>query len=148
MNKQVIVALMIATGLVGCATQRPQMSDEQYRMFSQGWAVLHHCNQEGWIDADTTARGRAYAAAAMRQYQFDPQRIDSEALTQIRYGDKPAQATCRELAVSVARRKQQIEIHNAQVTQQEQMIQNSFNNTKPTQTYCNKIGNQVMCNSF
>lgn len=148
MNKYVLAALVATVGLVGCATQRPQMPGDRYATYAQGWALLHHCNREGWLDADATARGRSYAVASMNQFLFDSKRIDAESLQQIRYGNRPNQATCKELAISIQQRKQQIDSHNAQVTQQEQAIQNSLNNTKATQTYCNKIGNQVMCNSF
>lgn len=138
----------LAISLGGCATQKPQMSDAQYEMFAKGWSYLHHCSAEGFIDPATTARGRTYVVGAMNQYSFDGALLDGKAKDYINYGTPPSQQECRSLAVSIEGRKQQIENQNATAAMQQQEAQNMINATKSTRTYCNKIGTQVLCNSF
>lgn len=149
MNKMLIgLSLALALALTGCATQRPQMTEHQYDMFAKGWAGVHHCTTEGFIDAPTAARARTYAVTAMNQYSFDSALLDSKAKDQITYGERPSQQDCRSLAATVEGRRQQIENQNASAAIQQQEAQNMINATKSTKTYCNKIGTQILCNSF
>lgn len=147
MNKLICVML---SGLIlaGCATQRPPMPDEKYGAFAHGWAILHHCSIDGNINSDTAARGRTYMVSTMNAYSFDGKRLDAEAYQAIQTGNKPSMQECRLLDISIQGRKQQIENQNAQAAMQQQETQNMIRATKPTQTYCNKIGTQVLCNSF
>ena len=145
---KLMITLILASVLAGCATQKPQMTDAQYEMFAKGWAVLHHCSANGYIDPAATARGRIYAASTMNRYSFDGALMDSKAYAQIKYGTQPSQQKCRSLAASIEGRRQQIENQNATAEIQQREAQNMINVTKPTNTYCNKIGTQVLCNSF
>lgn len=147
MNK-LICAMLSGLISAGCATQRPPMPDEKYADFSRGWAALHHCSMDGMIDADAAARGRTYMVSTMNTYSFDGKRLDAEAYRAIQAGNKPSVQDCRSLNISIQGRKQQIENQNAQAAIQQQEAQNMLRATKPTQTYCNKIGTQVLCNSF
>ena len=146
--KKHIGVIICGLFLASCATQKPQMTDAQYEMFAKGWAVLHHCNANGYIDPAATARGRIYAASTMNRYSFDGALMDSKAYDQINYGTQPSQQECRSLAASIEGRRQQIENQNATAEIQQREAQNMINATKPTNTYCNKIGTQVLCNSF
>lgn len=140
--------VLISLVFVGCATQRPQMTEEMYSSFGKGWALLHHCSAEGLLDASDAARGRTYMVATMNNYLFEGSRIDAEAYQHIQSNSKPSIQDCRNLNVSIQGRRQQIENHNAQTAMQQQEAQSMINATKSTQTYCNRIGTQVLCNSF
>ena len=146
MKKTVIAAL---TGLVlaGCATQKPQMPDEKYQAFARGWSAIGYCNNKGWIDADTAARGRTYVGSAVDTYTFDRARM-GVTIAEVGKSAPPSQESCRELAMTIQARKQQIDNQNANMAIQQQSVQNMINATKSTNTYCNKIGTQVLCNSF
>ena len=145
---KLMTTLILASVLAGCATQKPQMTDTQYEMFAKGWAALHHCSANGYIDPAATARGRIYAASTMNRYSFDGALMDSKAHDQIKYATQPSQQECRSLAASIEGRRQQIENQNATAEIQQREAQNMINTTKPANTYCNKIGTQVLCNSF
>lgn len=146
MNKIVCVVL---AGLIlaGCATQRPQMSEDQYQSFARTWATIGFCNNKGWIDSDTAARGQTYVNSAVGTYTFDRDRMGN-ALAQVGKAAPPSQEDCRMLSMNIHQRKQQIENQNAQNATQQQEAQKIINSTKSTQTYCNKIGTQVLCNSY
>lgn len=145
---KIISAVLIGLVLSGCATQRPQMTDAQYREFSYAWATLHQCNMAGEINGEMAAKGRVYLTTTMSGYSFDGQRIKSEADNKVVYGSKPTAEECRALNSSIYGRKLQIENQNAQATMQYRESNNMMQTNKPTNTYCNKIGTQVLCNSF
>lgn len=144
MNK---LAYIVLSGLVlvGCASQKPQMPEEKYAAFARGWAVVHMCAASGRMTASDAASGQQYLVHAMNLYSFDGTRMDSEAKDQIQHGIKPTDEACRLSAVAIQSKKQQIESNTVVSNQQQQP---GININKPTNTYCNKIGTQVLCNSF
>lgn len=146
MNK-LMTALILASVLAGCATAKPQMPDEKYQAFTKGWVSISQCIRNGWIDADTGARGRTYIMGAANTYQYDTDKFKESEL-QARQSISVNQSDCRELAVAIQARKQQIDNQNATAEIQQRETQNMVNATKPTNTYCNKIGTQVLCSSF
>ena len=143
-----LCAVLLGFMVAGCATQRTQMTDSQYRDFAKAWAMLHHCNMSGVINGEVTAKGRAYLVSSMNSYSFDGKRMDNEAYLSIKSGNIPTNQDCRSLDSAIHSRKMQIDNQNAQASMQQQETQNMIRATKPTNTYCNKIGTQVLCNSF
>lgn len=146
MNK---LAYIVLSGLVlaGCASQKPQMPEEKYVPLVRGWIGVSECIRSGGIDADTGARGRAYIIAEANQYQHNPVRF-KEIEQQMRGSFSLTPQDCREMAAVIQSRKQQIDNQNASAEIQQREVQNILNTTRPTHTYCNKIGMQVLCNSL
>ena len=145
--KKHIGVIICGLVLAGCATQKPQMPEDKYQSLVRGWIGISECIRSGWIDADTGARGRSYVIAAANTYQYDSVKF-KEIEQRMRGTLNISQTDCREIAVSIQSRKQQIDNQNATAEIQKQEIQNIINSTKSTQTYCNRIGTQVLCNSF
>lgn len=141
----IIFGLVI--GLAGCAAQKPQMPDEKYAAITRGWITLTECIRNGDIDSDIGARGKAYIFSTVSEYQHDADKLRNTEI-KMRKNLSVSKADCRELAVAIQTRKQQIENQNATAEMQRQEVQNIINSTKSTHTYCNKIGTQVLCNSF
>lgn len=147
---KLMTALILASVLAGCATQRPPLQESQYFEFAKAWHTIGWCAYKGWMDPNIAALGKTYVASTLNRYSVDQARMAQEdkspalsaALNSVTEGD------CRNAAVSVASRKQQIENQNATAEIQQRETQNMINATKPTNTYCNKIGTQVLCNSF
>lgn len=145
---KLMTTLILASVLAGCATAKPQMPDENYGRFARGWAGIHHCNAAGNIDPEVTALARTYIVSSLNPYSYDRVRIETEARQQAESSARPTIQECRELAAMVYSRKQQIDNQNATAAIQQREAQSMINATKPTNTYCNKIGTQVLCNSF
>ena len=145
--KKIIGAAVCGLLLAGCATQKPQMPEDKYQSLVRGWIGISECIRSGWIDADIGVRGRSYVIAAANTYQYDSVKF-KEIEQRMRGTLNISQTDCREIAVSIQSRKQQIDNQNATAEMQRQEVQSIINNTKSTQTYCNKIGTQVLCNSF
>lgn len=145
--KKHIGVIICGLFLAGCATQRPPLPESRYADISRGWITLTECIDTGRIDAATGARGKAYSISTINGYQHNPDKLRNTEIS-MRNSLTVSDADCRGLAMAIEYRKQQIENQNDAMAFQRQEIQNSINSTKPTQTYCNKIGTQVLCNSF
>jgi hypothetical protein len=145
------LTLLISLGFLttmGCATQRPQMPDEKYVTFANAWNIVGYCAYKGWMDADTAARGKTYISSAINTYAYSQEdMVDTIKGGASRLKDVSME-TCRMVAVDIQTRKQQIANQNIQADIQQREIQNMINSTKSTNVYCNKIGTQVLCNSF
>ena len=148
--KKIIGAAVCGLLLAGCATQRPPLQEGQYFGFAKAWHTIGWCAYKGWMDPSTAALGKTYVATALNRYSVDQNRMEQEDKSPALIGALNAmtEGDCRNAAVSVATRKQQIENQNATAEIQQREAQNMINATKPTNTYCNKIGTQVLCNSF
>lgn len=145
--KELLCAAVTGLVLAGCAAQRPQMPTEKYASFAYAWNVVGYCAFKGWMDADTAARGKTYINSTVGAYSYSVETLRD---TAIRNGDQVGGVTqeqCRTVAVEIHTRKQQIANQNLQTEMEQREIQNVINN-RPTQTYCNKIGNQLLCNSY
>jgi hypothetical protein len=148
--KSILCAVFAGLILMGCAAQRPQLPDDQYFGFARTWHTIGWCAYKGWMDPATAASGKSYVSATINKYSFDRERLAQEdkssviaqSLNELTEGD------CRNIAVSIQTRKQQIDNQNATTAMQQQAAQEMINSTKSTQTYCNKIGTQVLCNSY
>ena len=140
---------LVLSLLVGCATQpKPEMSSEDYTKFSKTWIGIHLCNNKGWISPDIAAKGKRFATGILNQYSYTVDRIDQGIRNQEAQGYSPTQGDCNELAMLIAEKDQQIAIHNQQVDNNHVANQEYINSTKLKNTYCNKIGTQVFCNTY
>lgn len=144
---KIVLSLLVIGLVAGCATQRPQMPDDRYQGFARTWATITHCNAKGWIDADTAARGRTYVGSAVNSYTFDEAKM-RQTIASLGENSPPSQEVCRDLAMNIQARKQQIDVQNSTAEMQQRESQNTINAARPTQTYCNKVGTQVLCNSY
>ena len=149
MNKLLCVMLS-GLILVGCATQRPSLPEDQYFAFAKAWHSVGWCAYKGWMDSETAARGKTYISANLNRYSYDQSRLAQEDKSQsiAQALDGMTEGDCRNIAVNVQARKQQIQNQNVQADMQNQEAQSMLRATKPTQTYCNKIGTQLLCNSY
>lgn len=145
--KELLCAAVTGLVLAGCASTKPVMQDSEYTRYTKLWLVVDYCNHQGWIDPETAARGKRYVTADIQRYSFDSDRFNREVRWLSQNNPMPVEQDCRKAAMSIHERKQYIDIANQNAAEQQQAIQNVINN-RPVQTYCNKIGNQVLCNSY
>jgi len=147
MNK-IVCAVLVGLVLVGCASTRPTMPDQNYVTLAGRWLMVDYCAWKGWMDAESAAKGRRYINSDIASWTYDSERLKREVGILHPETAKVTQGDCRRMSVSIQERSQQIADHNAQSEMQQREVQNIINATKSTHTYCNKIGTQVLCNSF
>ena len=138
---------LVLVALTGCATTKPEMSSNDYAKYSRSWVAVHSCNTQGFIDRSTAATGLRYVQSNINQFIFNPDTL-KENMDWLVVNNKPTPETdCRKLALTIQQRKQQIELNTTNASIQQQALQD-LNNNRPKQTYCNKIGTQVLCTTY
>lgn len=135
--------------LTGCAAApKPTMTDGDYIQIAGRWVGIQKCGQLGLLDPDSASRGMQYQVNIASLYTFDRPRL--EALIRQYQGEfDPTPTMCNSAAMAIAGTKRQ-EAQSAAAAQASRQEWQDINNNrnKPTQTYCNKIGSQVLCNTY
>lgn len=143
------IALVAGLGLlVGCASQpAPQMQDHEYASIARGWVAWNRCISTGLLSPEIGAMGTRYIENDLSRVAFDSVRMDREvakASAEVTEADK---GFCNQMATLVTNQKQEIDLHNASIANQQQILQNSINNS-PRQVYCNTVAGTTMCNGM
>lgn len=139
--------VMLVSALVGCATPKPELPAEWYERISRSWIQVHNCNNAGELSPEDTAWILRYMTSELQRYSYDPVKLNTIIQNTNPASVKLVPEECKDMAVLVADRKIQTQINNQNAARTEQQIQDAIN-SRPTNTYCNKIGAQVLCNSY
>lgn len=154
--KRLLITAALATSLVGCATPKPTIPYANYQRIATMDVGANKCVSLGFMDYQTAASARNFAAADLNSWTYDPvfyQTTFAE-LTAGAEKKPPTKSECEGLAVYVTQRVQQQQQSYQQqqlaLQQQQQLNQSLQNiqNSMPKTTYCNKIGWQTVCNTY
>ena len=138
--------ILVSFVMAACAaTPKPELSVMQYQSAANGMHVIDTCIASGKMSPEIGALGETYLKGMVKQYSFDITRL--VAATEFLKDTLVTSEECNRAAMQITQRKQQIDINN----QNNQMAVdqlNSLNNQRTTNTYCNKIGTQLFCNTY
>lgn len=140
------MALVLITGLTACAaTPKPELQVMQYQSAARSIFVVHSCTATGKLSPELGALGDSYLKGTINQYSYDVSRLAAAAKET---SNTPVTTEeCNVLAMSIQKQRQQIDIQN-QNNQLALDQVNTLNNQRSKQTYCNKIGTQMFCNTY
>lgn len=141
--RQVVLCLVSVVGLSGCASYTFQ--DTDYGSFAKAWANTHSCNEQGFIDSDVAASGVQHMKRRLSYSQHDQNRLNA-AINSLS-SNKPSISECRVLAMQIRGWEKQQAQQQQEINEMNRAAEN-FKNSMPKQTYCNRIGTQVFCNSY
>lgn len=144
-----LCVFLISLFLVGCASKvKPEMTSDNYTKFAKGLLIVDFCSWKGWIDADTAALGKRYIQHDIGNYVTNFEVLNTEA-SRIRNSEPaPEQGECNRMAAAIKERQQNIVVHNQAVEYNQQTTQEFINSTKVRNTNCNRIGTQLLCNTY
>lgn len=154
--KRFLLTAMMATSLAGCATSKPTIAFDDYKRIANLDVGANKCVSQGFIDYQTAAAAKNFAASYLNSWTYDPVFYQST-FAEISAGAEkspPSKSQCDGLAVFVAQFQQQIQQSYQQqqlAAQQQQALSQSLQtiqNSMPKTTYCNKIGWQTVCNTY
>lgn len=132
--------------LTGCATApKPVLPEAQYSSAAWEWYAVSRCGTLGKMDLATASLGKTYLQSSLNEYVFDSNKMQAE-INQI--NTTPEQEQCNALAMKIINIKQRIAVNNEQVELNQRATQEVLNSTKIKNTYCNKIGSQLFCNTY
>ena len=145
---KVLQLLLVSLVLTGCATApKPEMSDAQYTEVGKGWIAIQACTKRGVISPEVSATGQRYLEGTLGNAAYDKNTLNARINWLRKNTGDPTDAECNLLAAAIYKRQQQITLHNENVQMQQDQI-NQMNTNLPKQTYCNKIGTQMFCNTY
>lgn len=125
--------------LVGCATALP---DSMYEKVGEGQAAIESCVRNGHMRPEVGAQGLELMRSYVAQHTYDSARLNSE--IQSRSARQQTEAQCKKHETDIWATKYRQD-RNRQDTRE---LNEAIRAATPKQTYCNKIGNQVFCNTY
>ena len=132
--------------LTGCAAApKPAMPASQYGSFAAMWTAIEKCGVSGMMSPADASLGQRYVAWDASTFTVDADRMNS-ALGGYK-NLEPKSTDCNRAAMFVADRKRQVDQANAAVAA-DQKAWSDMTNNRAKQTYCNKIGTQVLCSTY
>lgn len=148
----------LTTILAGCTTPKPTIPYQNYQLIA-GWEVVSNkCVSLGFMDYQTAAAAKNFAAQDLNSWTYDPmiyQSVYAGLNAQVESAKEPiSKQLCDSFAVSIAQRQQRAQqaYQQQQIAMQKQQIFNqemqNIQNSMPKTTYCNKIGWQTVCNTY
>lgn len=145
--RQAVLFLVLAVGLYGCATQ--SLSKGDYDRIAHTWASIARCSESGRMDADTAATGQQIIRQRLANSTYDKELMDAalSRFSQNRFYDE----TCRTTAVTILgweKQRNQQRQDRQETNEALRSATESIRAATPKQTYCNRIGNQVFCNTY
>lgn len=137
--RQAVLVLISVVGLSGCATQLP---DSMYANYGTAHANLTSCVQQGYISPSSAAIGYDILNGHIANHTYDNNRLQNEVA--IRSARKQTESFCKTFEAQMLSRDRQL----TRQRQDSREMNEAIRAATPKQTYCNKIGNQVFCNTY
>ncbi|GEK52359.1 hypothetical protein [Vreelandella venusta] len=140
-----LLGLVVLTGCASPSKPTP-MPKEDYVKHAGVLYGLRQCVRQGDISPELGALGLRYAQSNIDTYWHSPEALNNAVGDYEKAGIVITPENCNEAATIIAGQKQQIDIHNAQVDQNRQDLQNSINQINNNQPIiCNTVGSTTMC---
>ena len=141
---RIVPFILLALGVVGCATTKPQLPEEKYSLFAQAYAGFERCALLGHISTEIAAQGQQAGLRILNQYSFDPSKVTAE-VSKTKEFDDPTKEWCLSNELSIRRTVQ----NTAQTQNQtQQQSPQNYMPVIPHQTHCNRVGTQTLCTTF
>ena len=137
---RIVPVILLALGVAGCATTKPQLPESKYYAFARAANTGQKCSEFGFFSAEESSIVIATFGRALNTWQYD------EVKTLQIAKELPVSVNadiCKKMLVDVyvAKQKwdqvQQVQYHPVPVY-----------TPQPQNTFCNRVGTQMLCNSF
>ena len=131
--------ILLALGVAGCAAlPKPEMTEQQYSEASRNWYALHQCNQQGFIPPEVVASGVHLITQNLAGYSYDSGKLDAMVRI-LERSYSPTVGDCNQIALVIHTNTPKV------VAQQPAYVAPVY---VPKNTFCNRVGTQMLCNSF
>lgn len=137
--RQAILVLVSVVGLAGCATPLPE---PMYSNYGTAYSNLTSCVQQGYISPASAAIGYDILNGHIANHTYDAARLQEEVSS--RSARKQTESFCKTFEAQMLTRDRQL----TRQRQETREINDAIRAATPKQTYCNKIGTQVFCNTY
>lgn len=144
----ILVGLLLVGG---CATAAPELTSAQHQEAGKTAAAIRICMDKEYLDVETAAQGLENLQRNLSRYSYFPFQVGMAEKELLATPDRVTQASCKALALNIARGRLQEEQHRVNRAEAAALIQQenaSIMNTRPRQTNCNRIGTQTFCSTY
>ena len=136
---RILPFILLALGIAGCATTpKPELTEQQYSEASKQWYALHKCNQQGYIPPEVAASGVRLFNQNLVGYSYDSGKLTAMARTW-ENSYSLSSGECNQMALVIHTNIPKV------VAQQPAYAAPVY---VPKNTFCNRVGTQMLCNSF
>lgn len=141
--RKAVLILISVVALSGCATKT--FTEQDYDYWGYHWQVIPYCNNKSMITTELAATGDHIIKRRLATAQYDKDTFYASAKKHSRV--RVDEQICRGIETNI--RGWQLEMNRQKQDGREtQQALENVKNSMPKQTYCNKIGNQVFCNTY
>ena len=150
MNKVLgrLVCGALVLGVVGCAGSKPVLEPLGYAQFASSYVALPMCVQAKKINTEQSALAREGLDRSISGFDYETDRLEKH-MNGLRNSAKQVpDVMCVQLAEAAATRKLQREVELAKASAPTTVNTPTVPIYQPRNTYCNKIGTQVFCNTY
>ena len=137
---RILPFVLLALGVVGCASTKQTMPEAKYYEFVHAANAGQKCSELGYFSAEESSVVIAVYGQALNSWAYDEAKILQIARETPVSVDT---ALCKKILVDVYVTKQKWE-----QARQVQYQPTPIPVTQPKNTFCNRVGTQLLCNSF
>ena len=141
MKKEIAGMSLLVVLLAGCATTKPEMTEENYWNFGREISFVEKCVEAKYFSVETNAAAIRVLGTNLNSWSYDKDKLKESIKTAYVIANE---VDCNKMAASII------------ATQQKWDRQASQAASQPTPVYipqtrnifCNRVGSQLLCNSF
>lgn len=133
------IALILVIGLVGCASTKTEMTADDYAQFAKQDLAINKCVEKGLMPPDIGSMGFRFMSNELQRRTYDSRLLQREKMFWSERAPDITSGDCNRIAM---------QIHQINRTGQEVTPTYVPTINPMTHTFCNKIGTQILCNSF
>lgn len=137
---RIVPFILLALGIAGCATTKPQLPESKYYEFARVAVAGQKCSEFGFFSAEETSIAFTAFGRALNSWDYDAAKGNQ--ITQDTQVTINADV-CKKLLVEAYVAKQRWE-----QAQQVQYQPTPVYVPQTRNTFCNRVGTQLLCNSF
>lgn len=146
--KTTMIAGLVSLVLIGCAAApKPELPEMKYNQAALLWWGIHSCLSTDGISPDIAVKAKQFYASGLMGYTVNYDLLDSK-VYELNSHTPATKQDCNAIAMYAIEHSNQVEAHNRQAVAEQQATQATIQQNKITNTCCNRIGSQILCNSY
>ena len=145
---RLLSVLLAGLVLTGCSMSKPIMDEALYTEVAKAHVGIEYFARMGWMSSDVVTFGKRAIATKINQYSYDEERLNGKAKLINSFETKPNQDDCNKVAMEVQGYNQRNTLQNQTGRDNQRETQELINSTRMQNTYCNRIGTQMFCNTY
>lgn len=135
-----------AAALVGCAAPtKPDLPEQSYNLIGEAVVGPPKCAEQGYMTPEAAARIQAQTRSHLARHTYDESRV-SFMVSNAQYVDY-TKVICTSMAIRSSAQHQESVANQQHTAEHNAEMRRIIESNRMRNTYCNRIGTQVFCNT-